>query len=474
MVGNNGIGGKGVAYNAKLMGHNIMNKPKNFDANVAKAYGGKSTDNSAKAHVFNASYGKYKCYFDSSQDENSAYDNVKTLRGGKGGLIVKSAGNGFQDPNYPPDNYGPTQSGCEVSLVPSVSNGNAAFDQANVVDNVIVVAAVNANGKKSSYSTTGANIWVSGIGGEYGLNAATYGIDLTPYSAEVIANYPGLQPAMITTDQSGCTKGYHTNKSVTNKSLNEFEKEGSTTQTSKNINCNYTSIFNGTSSAAPTVSGVIALMLEANPNLTWRDVKHILAMTAKKVDANFSPIVTSSTADPMVKTGQTVEKGWVENDANIKFHNWYGFGLVDAGEAVAMAKGFTLLTAEKSSQFAFTKDLPLNTAVDLSINTTFSNLETARIDLDLTASPYVGSQEIPANSCLQVELTSARGTTSILLNGGSGFLGFIKGSEKMSFTTNAFYGEAPNGTWKTTVRNICTTGAFTIQNAKISITARGR
>ncbi|WP_152986643.1 S8 family serine peptidase, partial [Pseudovibrio sp. POLY-S9] len=40
----------------------------------------------------------------------------------------------------------------------------------------------------------------------------------------------------------------------------------------------------GTSFAAPIVSGVVALMLEANPLLGWRDVQEILALSAKQVD----------------------------------------------------------------------------------------------------------------------------------------------------------------------------------------------
>ena len=44
---------------------------------------------------------------------------------------------------------------------------------------------------------------------------------------------------------------------------------------------NYT-WFSGTSAAAPVVSGVIALMLQANPELDWRDVQHILIETADK------------------------------------------------------------------------------------------------------------------------------------------------------------------------------------------------
>lgn len=467
----NGVGGKGVAYGAKIMGHNFLEHQ--TAENIAAAFGG--IPGSAKAHIFNASFGLSACIFSTNIAENTAFSNVKTLRSGKGGLIVKSAGNGFKDPNDPKNIDSPSKTGCGFSLVPSISNGNAAFDQANVVDNVIVVAAVNANGKKSSYSTTGANIWISGIGGEYGWDAKTLEVDLTPFSTEEIANAPELQPAMVTTDQSGCPKGKHIIKSESNKSFNEFEKEGSETQTSKNINCDYTSTFNGTSSAAPTVSGVIALMLEANPNLTWRDVKHILAMTAKNVDAKFSPIETTiANADPMVKNGQTVEQGWVKNNAGYLFHNWYGFGLVDAGKAVEMALGFTPLAQEKTNLINFTKDLPLNQAVSLQIDTSITTLETAQIAVDMTQSTLSIQELIPLFACLQVELTSARGTRSILLNGGTGFLGFLEGSEKMSFTTNAFYGENPNGNWTTTVRNICTTGAFTIQNANISITARGR
>jgi subtilisin family serine protease len=46
----------------------------------------------------------------------------------------------------------------------------------------------------------------------------------------------------------------------------------------------YTSRFGGTSAAAPIVSGVIALMLEANPNLTYRDVEEILVRSSRQND----------------------------------------------------------------------------------------------------------------------------------------------------------------------------------------------
>ena len=44
----------------------------------------------------------------------------------------------------------------------------------------------------------------------------------------------------------------------------------------------YRSNFSGTSAAAPIVSGVAALLRQANPDLTWRDLKLILAASARK------------------------------------------------------------------------------------------------------------------------------------------------------------------------------------------------
>jgi len=39
----------------------------------------------------------------------------------------------------------------------------------------------------------------------------------------------------------------------------------------------------GTSGSAALASGIIALTLEANPQLTWRDVQHIIVRTARPI-----------------------------------------------------------------------------------------------------------------------------------------------------------------------------------------------
>ena len=42
--------------------------------------------------------------------------------------------------------------------------------------------------------------------------------------------------------------------------------------------------FSGTSCAAPLAAGIVALVLEAKPELTWRDMQHLVVETARKND----------------------------------------------------------------------------------------------------------------------------------------------------------------------------------------------
>ena len=46
----------------------------------------------------------------------------------------------------------------------------------------------------------------------------------------------------------------------------------------------YRNRSHGTSFSAPIVSGVAALLRQVNPELTWRDIKLILAASARKND----------------------------------------------------------------------------------------------------------------------------------------------------------------------------------------------
>ena len=70
--------------------------------------------------------------------------------------------------------------------------------------------------------------------------------------------------------------------------------------------------FSGTSSAAPVVSGVVALMLAANPDLLASEVRDVLCASAARIDAD---------------NAEYGADGWGP---------WYGCGRIDGAAAVAM------------------------------------------------------------------------------------------------------------------------------------------
>lgn len=82
--------------------------------------------------------------------------------------------------------------------------------------------------------------------------------------------------------------------------------------------------FGGTSAAAATVSAAVALMLSANPNLTWVDVRNILHDTARKIDLEIDD-----------------QGEWDENG----FSQRYGYGRLNVARAVKAAYRFVPLSA---------------------------------------------------------------------------------------------------------------------------------
>jgi len=392
-TGWNGIGTRGVAPLVSLAGIKFLG----VDVTVAQVLDQADGD----FDIFNYSYGMSQCQVSGMEPGLLATLQAggSMLRDGKGALYIKSAGN----------EYISDLEDCSSSLAGIPYLGNSNLDQSNTVPEVLVVGALNADGVSSSYSSPGSNIWVSAPGGEYGTGA----------------------PAIVTTDIAGCSRGFATDLGGVN--LFESGNHG-------NGNCDYTSAMNGTSSAAPMVSGAVALLLGAYPELTWRDVKYILARSARKVDAN-----AAATSHPLGAdlNGHVYEQGWITNGAGIPFHNWYGFGGVDVDAALARAASHaalgTYVEATPVSSGTLNLALPDDSTSGLAHSLSFSSsLLVESVVVTVTVSHSAATD-------LGIELVSPAGTKSILMNINSQMID--SGLSSMRLLSNAFLDENAQGSW---------------------------
>jgi len=428
-TGWNGKGGRGVAPSALLKGFNVLESWST--SKQIKSLGGASY--SSDVDIFNQSYG-YNLTAD--QRINSTVEahflyGVTSLRGGKGAVYIKSSGNGFY-------RVGSIYCSSIYGASTGLSCQNANMDYNNSIPYNIVVGALTAKGKKSSYSTAGSSLWVSAPGGEYG----------------------STTPAMMTTDQSSCTQGYVRTGGAT---TNTFNTVAGGAGHSENSNCNYSSTFNGTSSAAPVTSGAVALILEANPSLTWRDVKHILASTSDQVNASIS--TTNITING---TTYAAEPAWLTNNAGYKFHNYYGFGRVNVGAAITAAKAYTagslgtFATGSWVSSGTLNTAIPNNNATGASSAVSVSDsktIEAVQVKINLSHS-YTGE--------LAIELTSPSGTKSMLFNPKNVFAS-DNNLTNFILLSNAFYGESSSGNWTLKVVDTAANDTGTLTNWSIRI-----
>ncbi|MCY4477062.1 MAG: S8 family serine peptidase [Gammaproteobacteria bacterium] len=405
-VANNGVGGRGVASGVALRGYNVGG---GFSADpeigLLQSLGGsRSFPDSASADVFNMSFGTI------APAQNAEPDFVRLLRmgtselrSGRGALYVKAAGNGFGEcPSRHPLN---AEIGCLGS--------NSDVDQN--LPYLINVGAFNARDVKASYSSAGANLWVVAPGGEGGID----------------------RPGIITTDQAGTGKGYARSGAAANGG-NLIDPHG-----------DYTSTFGGTSSAAPATAGAIAVLLGVNPELTWRDVRHILASTARQIDPGRAEVRAAFNGRPYI-----AQHAWQTNAAGYDFHNWYGFGALALDEAVAMAA-----THVPGSLGAFSQSAWFPASDGMGLSLPIPDGDGAGVSDTLSVAGLPGSASIEAvvleitvdhsyASDLGVTITSPSGAASVVNAPFNPVLDRHPGLRQWQLLSNAFYGEGPNGDWR--------------------------
>ena len=369
-------GGKGAAPRASIFGYNLLQSL--TSTNEQNAMTGNGNINAFD--ISNNSWGAPDdrgTYATPNSTWKTAIDTgVTNGRSGKGAVYFWAAGNG----------------GFTVD--------DSNYDgQANYYG-VIAVGAIGDDGKKASYSEEGANIWVA---------AHSQGTSGT---------------AITTTDNTYASyAGYN---SLSSSIKSDFYSD------------KYTNTFNGTSSAAPLAAGVGALILKANPNLTWRDVRLIIAETARKNDASDSGWLTAGTKI----TG-----------GSYNFSHKYGFGAIDAKAAVALASSWTNVGTQvvyTSGAGSGTGAIPDNNATGLTGTVNISgsgitSVEFVEVNVGITHT-YVGD--------LAVTLTSPAGTVSTLSKTHGCKTSSFTELGSCSFTGNVWrygsarhLGEAANGTW---------------------------
>lgn len=186
----------------------------------------------------------------------------------------------------------------------------------------------------------------------------------------------------------------------------------------------YTNSFGGTSSATPVVAGVIALILEARPDLTARDVQYILVNTSRQID--------------------TGDAGWSRNNGGTGFwiNDKYGFGLVDATAAVNFAQTWTKVAPEtNATSGVINSGLAIPDNDPTGITVTYNATE----DMKLEHVEFVVNITHTWRGDLKFILTSPMGTQSVVE---SRFFDSADNFDNWKFMSVRNWGESPVGQWK--------------------------
>ncbi|MFT5424913.1 MAG: hypothetical protein ACI89L_002716 [Phycisphaerales bacterium] len=334
---NNGEGGAGVAYNANLvalLGGNEINRIDSFLANPdiirIKNHSWGPVTNDGGLTAGGAFFGTYA---DRSSMQFSPLGRAIRGSGWDLGIInVMAAGNNsfwnsayssFSTNRIESDeageitNFASSDGADNFDLTWTGIGERTEYSSTAKWRDVLAIAAASEDNRLAGYSTTGTNIVAAAY--SQGSSNATWlrgGDGFNNQRAIVTADaIDGLDEGGIPT-MDPAEDGYQTG-------------------------------FNGTSAAAPIASGIIALMLEANPSLTVRDIKHIFQGTCDwtRIPTAFPALVGSSYVSPgnyiTWPDGGGFGITWWQVNGGYQVHSdEFGFGIIDAEAAVRAAQQF--------------------------------------------------------------------------------------------------------------------------------------
>lgn len=190
----------------------------------------------------------------------------------------------------------------------------------------------------------------------------------------------------------------------------------------------------GTSAAAPEAAGVFALTLEANKNLTWRDLQYLTVLTAKR----------NQLYDPSSK------HLWNINGAGLEFNHLFGYGVLDAGEMVRTAKLWKNLPARSHCEAGSIKEaqeIPSTGNLTIKIDTNACEGEQNEVNYLEHVQAFVSLKSSKRGNTIMY-ITSPMGTRSLLLSGRPLDTDSDKGFHKWPFMTTHAWSEYSRGTWK--------------------------
>ena len=310
-------------------------------------------------------------------------------------------------------------------------------DEAGVI-NIVTVGLGSKEDANTRMVMASRHVLAVGAVGHDGLRGDRYALIASFYGALTSSMFVCAPATFETT-------GNHQH----NSGLTALDQKGNKGGNNINGNQNYNDKFRAPSAASSIVSGVVALILQANPNLDTRGVKHVLANTSVKTESEYD----DNKGDPL----------WVKNAAGLDYSTEYGFGIVDATAAVNFAKTYSGPGTEVSfgsgtkavGAHEFGQGARIKRNFTIAESYPLETIE-LRIDMSPVKDAKYGNGNVHWSSHA-IYLTSPSGTRIKIMTTGNGLkFGVVDGMElplgieanSWLFSSPAFWGENPAGEWE--------------------------